>query len=122
MSFLIALAAGAAIAAAQPSPTPSAPAGADPAARAARLAALPSADRDIDAGLWRALEIAPDRVVCASRTPTGTKMPRQTCGSLRSWFASRRVAEIRERRAPWQLIEEIKEQRKKVLSKARAGG
>lgn len=85
--------------------------------RAAKLAALPASDRDIHAGLWRALEIDPGRVVCSVRIPTGTRVPRTSCGELRAWFENRRPREINDGEAPWQLVEEIKERRRKALMK-----
>ena len=114
MSLLIALATAAAIAGSPPAAAPETDEAAR-AARAARLAGLPAADRDIQVGLWRALETDPKRVVCASHIATGTKMPRQTCGSLQEWFDARTPGEIAERMPPSQLVEEIKVQRRKVL-------
>lgn len=121
MSWIIALAAAAAAAS---GPAPSAATDAQPAKadRTAALAKLPAADVDIERALWRALEADPERIVCSSRVATGSHQQRQTCGSLQRWFDARTPGEIAAKRAPWQLIEEIKEQRKKALAKARRGG
>ncbi|MDP8916863.1 MAG: hypothetical protein M3M95_06640 [Pseudomonadota bacterium] len=118
MSFLIALAATAVLGGAEPATAPTLSPDAA-AARAARLTALPASDFDIHAGLHRALELDPERVVCATRLRTGSKIPRSTCGSLRRWFDSRTPAEIADGDAPWQLVEEIKEQRRKAMAQSR---
>ena len=112
MPLLLAFTSAALLAGAAPQPPQVSDAAA---ARAAQLAALPAADLDIHKGLHRALELDPERVVCATRIRTGSKIPRSTCGSLRRWFDSRTPAEISNGDAPWQLVEEIKEQRRKAL-------
>ena len=85
------------------------------------LAALPASDEDINRSLIEMLERDPERVVCSIRTHTGSRQPRTSCATLRAWFANRRPGEIRNNDAPWQLVEEIKEQRKKALMRSRGG-
>ena len=121
MSWIIAAAAAAAAASGPPPSTAAEP---QPAKsdRAAALAQLPAADLDIEKALWRALESNPERVVCSARVETGSRQQQQTCGSLRRWFDARTPGEVADKRAPWQLIEEIKEQRRKALAKSRRGG
>lgn len=120
MSLLVAFAAAGLLGGAEPgAASTAAPSPDQTAARAARLAALPAADLDIHNGLHRALELDPERLVCATRLRTGSKIPRSTCGSLRRWFDSRTPAEISNGDAPWQLVEEIKEQRRKVVGQLR---
>lgn len=98
---------------------PAAPAAEAAAERAAKLAALPASDEDIDRALWQMLERDPERVVCSIRVHTGSRQKRTSCATLDAWFRSRKPQEIQARDAPWQLVEEIKEQRKKALLRSR---
>lgn len=101
----------AAVLAAAPAATVNAP---DAAAERARaVAALPDSDIDIDKGIWAALAANPERTVCVTRVSTGSRRKKPTCGTLRSWFDTRRPGDIAAGRAPWQLVEEIKHQRSK---------
>lgn len=75
-----------------------------------------ASDEAINRGLLQAFAQDPRRRVCATYTPTGTNTPRSVCGTLQSWFNQRSEGEVRGRRAPAVLIEEIKERR----SRARA--
>jgi hypothetical protein len=117
MSLLIALAAAAALGGSGPAPATPTSSPDDAAARAARLAELPATDQDIEVGLWRALEANPERVVCSIRTHTGSRQARTSCATLKNWFANRLPREIQKGDAPWQLVEEIKDQRKKAMAR-----
>jgi len=77
----------------------------------ASSAAWTASDEEINRGLIQAFERSPERRVCASYTVTGTRQPREVCGTLQSWFNSRTPGEVRRRRAPYYLIEEVKERR-----------
>ena len=90
--------------------------------RRSAMAKLPATDADIQRALFQMLERDPERVVCSIRTHTGSRQPRTSCATLANWFAHRLPAEIQRDEAPWQLVEEIKEQRKKALLKSRKGG
>ena len=68
------------------------------------------------------LERDPERVLCSVRVGTGSRQPRTTCSSIQRWFNARRPDEIAEGKAPWQLVEEIKEQRRKALMRMRREG
>jgi hypothetical protein len=120
MSLLIALAAGALVSGTAPAEVAAANPTVEP-TRTERLHARPAGDEDIRRDLWLALEQNPERVVCSTRAKTGTRIPRPTCGTLRRWFDARLVSEVQNEDAPWQLVEEIKEQRRKSLSQARSG-
>ena len=114
----------AAVLAADAGPTaapPPASEGVDP-ARAQALAALPASDEDIRRSLFEMLARDPERVVCSVRVGTGSRQARTTCSSLRRWFNARRPDEIAEGKAPWQLVEEIKDQRRKALMRMRREG
>lgn len=90
--------------------------------RARALAALPSSDEDIRRALFAMVQKDPERVVCSIRTQTGTRQPRTSCATLKNWFAHRTPREIQAKEAPWQLVEEIKEQRKKAMMRAGRSG
>lgn len=62
----------------------------------------------------------PDRKVCIQRTFTGSRQPRAVCGPLRSFWAMRPAREVAAGDPPWELVEQIKENRRKVTAKARA--
>lgn len=96
------------------SPTVAAPSSLPPAASAVWSAS----DEEINRGLMQAFERDPNRRVCATYTPTGTQTPRSVCGTLSQWFNQRTSGEVRGRRAPHYLIEEVKERR----ARARTGG
>lgn len=85
------------------------------------LLALPSADEDIRRALFEALSRDPEQKVCTTQTLTGSRQPRKTCGTIREWFRERTTAEVQAKEAPWQLVEEIKKQRRRVSARARAG-
>jgi hypothetical protein len=85
------------------------------------LLSLPSADEDIRRDLFEALARNPEQRVCTNQTLTGSRQPRRTCGTLQHWFAERTSAEVQAREAPWQLVEEIKRQRRKANVRARGG-
>jgi hypothetical protein len=89
--------------------------------RVRTLSALPSTDEDIRRALFEMLARDPERVVCSIRTQTGSRQPRTSCATLKNWFANRRPGEIASEEAPWQLVEEIKEQRKKALLRSDKG-
>ncbi len=78
------------------------------------------ADVVIEKALFRLLETDPQRVVCTRRAPTGTRVPRVTCGSVERWFDARTPEDKLEERAPWQLVEQIKINRHKRAAKQRA--
>ena len=99
--------------------SPQAPRSAD---RTRAMVALPAGDADIDRALFEMLERDPERQVCSVRIQTGSRQPRTSCATLRAWFANRRVSEIRNNEAPWQLVEEIKQRRKKALLRSQNGG
>lgn len=120
MSLLIALAAGALVSGAPPAEVAAPDPTVEP-TRREQLHARPAGDEDIRRDLWRALEQNPERVVCSTRAKTGTRIPRPTCGTLRRWFDARLMTEVQNKEAPWQLVEEIKEQRRKSLAQARSG-
>jgi hypothetical protein len=119
MSILIALAAGALVSTAGPAEAAASSTKVEP-SRTQQLHARPAGDEDIRRDLWRALEQNPERVVCSTRAKTGTRIPRPTCGTLRRWFDARILSEVQNEDAPWQLVEEIKEQRRKALAEARS--
>ncbi len=81
-------------------------------------AAWTASDEEINRGLLQAFERDPNRRVCATYTPTGTVNPRSVCGTLNQWFRQRTSAEVRSRRAPHYLIEEVKEQRARARAQA----
>lgn len=85
------------------------------------LSALPASDEDIKRSLFEMLEREPERVVCSVRVHTGSRQPRTSCATLQAWFANRRAGEIANNDAPWQLVEEIKERRKKAMMRAKGG-
>lgn len=97
------------------------PGGASADRRAAMLK-LPASDEDIQRALKSMLERDPERLVCSIRVHTGSRQPRKSCSTLRAWFNNRLPGEIAQDEAPWQLVEEIKDQRRKALMRDRAGG
>jgi hypothetical protein len=78
-------------------------------------------DTRIEQELFKALKANPEQVVCAVPRGTGTRMPQPVCGSLQRWFNARTPAEISRDRAPWQLVEEVKKNKRKVSSRGRKG-
>jgi hypothetical protein len=84
------------------------------------LLALPAADEDIRRALFEMHVQDPERRVCTTQILTGSRQPRKTCGTLKEWFATRKPGDVQANRAPWQLVEEIKKQRRKV--NAQQGG
>ncbi|MBW3560230.1 MAG: hypothetical protein KY446_04785 [Proteobacteria bacterium] len=97
-----------------------APAAQDPSARTQALTALPSSDLDIQRALWAAYQTTPNKSVCVNRTLTGSRQPRQVCGTLDQWFRARTPSEVSRNEPPFQLVEGIKDQRRKAM--VRGGG
>jgi hypothetical protein len=92
----------------------------DAVAPSAALLALPAADEDIRQALFEMHVQDPERRVCTTQVLTGSRQARQTCGTLKEWFATRSPGDVLANKAPWQLVEEIKKQRRKV--NVRRGG
>ena len=90
-----------------------------PLVRSSTLLALPSADEDIRRALLQSHAQQPERRVCTLQVLTGSRQPRQICGTLREWFQQRTPAEVQADEAPWQLVEEIKRQRRKANMRPR---
>ena len=84
--------------------------------RPVRSAAEELSDRTIEAQLFQLREQQPDRVVCTTRSKTGTRMPQPVCGSLERWFNARGAEDVAAGRAPWQLVEEIKKNKRKAAA------
>jgi hypothetical protein len=78
-------------------------------------------DRRIEQELFKAWKANPQQVVCAVPRSTTTRMAQPVCGSLQSWFNSRSMAELSKDRAPWQLVEEVKKNKRKANSRDRRG-
>ena len=78
-------------------------------------------DRRIEQELFKAWKANPEQVVCAVPRSTTTRMSQPVCGSLQSWFNSRSMAELSKDRAPWQLVEEVKKNKRKVSARGRRG-
>ena len=89
--------------------------------RARAMAALPASDLDIQRGLMAAYQANPNKNVCVNRTMTGSRQPRQVCGTLASWFENRLPGEVARNEPPFQLVEGIKEQRRKTLARGGRG-
>jgi hypothetical protein len=79
------------------------------------------ADIQIEQALFKLLETDPQRVVCTRRAPTGTRVPRVTCGSVERWFGARTPEDVADERAPWQLVEQIKFNRRMRAKNQRPG-
>ena len=90
-------------------------------AQAAEAPAQRATDREIEEALFRLLEQDPERVVCAYPPQTGTRMPRAVCGSVARWFGARHPDDVAARRAPWQLVDQIKKGRREWQQKQRGG-
>ena len=71
-------------------------------------------DAKIEQGLFALLEKQPQRVVCAEWAKTGTRLATPVCGTVERWFNAREPADIAAGRAPWQLVEEIKRNKRKA--------
>ena len=80
----------------------------------------PLTDRTIETQLFQLLETQPERVVCASPPQTGTRLPKPVCGSVERWFNARKPEDVAANRAPWQLIEEIKKNKRKAAAARRS--
>lgn len=98
---------------------PEVQAASDPTEQSGGLLALPSADEDIRRALFQSHAQEPDRRVCTVQILVGSRQPRRTCGTLREWFAARTPSQVAAEEAPWQLVEEIKKQRRKVNMRSR---
>lgn len=94
----------------------------DAPSRTQSLAALPASDLDIRRALLAAHQATPEKSVCVTRTLTGSKQPRQICGTLARWFAARSAGEVAQGHPPSQLVEGIKEERRKAMMRDRAAG
>ena len=92
------------------------------AAAAAREAADRSTDIEIEEALWRALETDPDRVVCTTQMILGSRQQKAACGTIQRWFDARQPSEVARKKAPWQLVEQVKKGRKEAMQKRRASG
>jgi hypothetical protein len=90
-------------------------------AAAAAEAANRSSEAEIEDALWDLLARDPERVVCTRQTMLGSRQPRVACGTVKRWFDARKPEEIAAKRAPWQLVEQIKKGRKEALQKHRGG-
>ena len=71
-------------------------------------------DLRIEQELFRLWKEQPQRVVCAVPPKTGTRLPQPVCGSVERWFNARTPEAIAAGRAPWQLVAEIKKNKRKV--------
>ena len=78
-------------------------------------------DAKIEKGLFQLLETQPQRVVCAQWAKTGTRLESPVCGSVERWFNAREPEDVAAGRAPWQLVEEIKRNKRKAASAGRRG-
>ena len=78
-------------------------------------------DVRIEQELVKAWKANPEQVVCAVPRKTGTRLPQPVCGTLQVWFDARTPEELFQERAPWQLVEEIKKNKRKVGSRGRRG-
>lgn len=89
-------------------------------------APAPTAKRAGDAAIREALlqeyRTNPERKVCIQRVLTGSRQPRTICGTLNEFFAQRSVGEISAGDPPSELVEQVKESRRKAQAKARAAG
>ena len=74
-------------------------------------------DRVIEDQLFQLWESQPERMVCAQPPATGTRMPKPVCGTLDRWFNARRPEDVVAKRAPWQLVEEIKKNKRKASAR-----
>jgi hypothetical protein len=87
-------------------------------------APTPTAKRAGDAAIREALlqehKANPERKVCIQRVFTGSRQPRAVCGTLKEFFEQRRPDEVSAGDPPYELIEQVKENRRKVEAKARA--
>ncbi len=86
---------------------------------AKRAPPLRATDIEIEKALFQLLDTDPQRVVCTRRAPTGTRVPRVTCGSVERWFNARTPEDKADKRAPWQLVDQIKINRQKRLARQR---
>ncbi|PTS89073.1 MULTISPECIES: hypothetical protein [unclassified Caulobacter] len=93
----------------------------------------PIADRAIEQQLNDLLEKEPGRVICLTKTPTGTRIAKPLCQTLRGWYdfeAARDTASLRGgaggiQTPPYELVDLIKARMRdpttRAMAEARAG-
>ena len=93
----------------------------------------PIADKAIEKQLSDLLAKDPDRVICLTKTPTGTRIAKPICQTLRGWYdfeAARDTAAVRGgaggvQAPPYELVDLIKDRMRdpktRALAEARAG-
>jgi len=113
-------------------PTEVAPVTVEAAAKPAAPPA-PIADRAIEKQLNDLLEKEPGRVICLTKTPTGTRIAKPLCQTLRGWYdfeAARDTASLRGgaggiQTPPYELVDLIKSRMRdpttRAMAEARAG-